>query len=137
LAGKHPTTTMNDDLIDTAGRILIAFLFLFQAVGAIGRFDFHAGRLRACKAPAPNFVLAAGIAMMLVGGSMVLFNIFSRYGAVLLLIFTIVATILFQNFWSIDDPARRREKRTSFMYNLAIIGGLLLVVSRGTRFGGW
>jgi putative oxidoreductase len=128
---------MYDDLIATAGQVLIAFLFLVQGVGAIGRFQFHAGRLRACKAPAPGLVLSVGLAMMLVGGSMVLLNVFSRYGAALLLVFTVAATILFQNFWSIEDAARRREKRTSFIYNLAIIGGLLLVISHGTRLGGW
>jgi len=122
--------------IETAGRIMIAALFLFQAFGALQRLDFHIGRLRSRRVPAPAIVLGFGLAMMLIGGAMVLVNIYAGIGAALLFVFTVTATVLFQNFWSIKEPDRRREKRTSFMYNLAIIGGILLVMARGAWLGG-
>lgn len=122
--------------IEAAGRMLVGVLFLFQGFGAFQRLDFHIGRLRSRHVPAPGVVLAFGLAMMLAGGAMVLVNFYAGIGAALLFVFTVTATVLFQNFWSIKEPDRRREKRTSFMYNLAIIGGILLVMARGRWLGG-
>jgi putative oxidoreductase len=117
-------------LIEMAGRIMIAFLFLFQGASAAAfRFGFHVERLRARRVPAPKFALVCGFAMMFIGGLMVLLDVFAAIGAGLLIAFTILATLLYQNFWSIEDPARRREKRSAFIYNVAIVGGLLLVVA--------
>lgn len=123
---------MYEYLIEMAGRILIAVLYIGQAMSATQRFDFHTCRLRDRGVPAPNAAFVIALAMMFVGGLSVLLNIVPRYGAALLLVFTITATILFQNFWSIRDPQLRRDKRKAFIYNLAIIGGLLLVFSRGS-----
>ncbi len=105
-------------MVETLGRVMIGGMFLFQGGGAIQRFDFHVGRLRTYNIPGAGFILCIGFAMMFTGGAMVVFNIFSAVGAMLLLVFTVTATILFQNFWSIDEPKRRREKRTSFHVQL-------------------
>jgi putative oxidoreductase len=118
-------------LLEVAGHILIGSVFLSQGLGALPRerFKFHSGRLRDCGIPAPDFVLACGLAMMLGGGLMVMLDIYAGIGAWLLLIFSIVATVLFQNFWVIEDHVARGGKRGSFFNNLAIIGGILLIIS--------
>lgn len=59
---------------------------------------------------------------------MVLLNLFPRYGAALLLVFTITATVLFQNFWAIKEPKERRERVSNFLNNVAIMGGILLLI---------
>lgn len=117
--------------LQIVGQVLIGSLFLAQGLGALSRarFKFHSGRLAERRIPTPEFVLVCGLAMMLAGGIMVMLDIFSAVGALLLLIFSIVATVLFQNYWSIKDPVTRRSKRSSFFNNLAIIGGLLLILA--------
>jgi putative oxidoreductase len=125
---------MNVDVassIETVGRAFIAALFLHQGYYAmIKRYGFHTERLRSRKFPVPSLVLAIGFAMMFGGAGMMLLNIYAGVGAVFLLIFSVLATVLFQNFWTIKEPERRAEKRASFMFNLAVIGGILMVIAR-------
>ena len=111
------------------GHVLVGSVFISQAVGTLppGRFANHANKLRDKGFPLPNIVLACGLAIMLAGGTMVIFDVYARSGAWMLIGFTVIATILYQNFWSIADPARRREKRGTFFNNLAILGGLFLI----------
>jgi putative oxidoreductase len=114
-----------------AGHVFIALLFIIQGLGALPRerFAFHTKRLRERLIPGPAFVLICGLAMMLAGGLMVMLDIYAQVGARMLIVFTVVATLLFQNFWTISDPVRRREKRGTFFNNLAVLGGLLLLVA--------
>jgi uncharacterized membrane protein YphA (DoxX/SURF4 family) len=119
-------------LLEIAGYVLIGSVFISQAVATLSpdRFQFHASKLRDKRIPAPAFVLGCGLAMMLSGGLMVMLDVYPRVGASMLIFFTVVATFLYQSFWTFKDPARRREKRSSFFNNLAILGGLLLIVSQ-------
>ena len=118
-------------LIETVGYALVGAVFISQSVGTLSRdrFNFHAKKLRDKGSPVPELVLGCGLAMMLTGGFMVIFDVYPRIGASMLLFFSVVATLLYQSFWTFTDPARRREKRSSFFNNLAIIGGLLLILS--------
>lgn len=125
---------MNVDVIgvmEALGRILIAALFVHHGYHALTkRFSFHTERLRSLHFPLPAATLALGFAMMFGGGALVTLNIYTTVGALLLLVFSIVATVLFQNFWSIKDPDQRAQRRASFMFNLAVIGGILMVIAR-------
>jgi putative oxidoreductase len=111
------------------GHILVGSVFISQAVGTLppARFANHAKKLHDKGFPLSNLVLACGLAIMLAGGGMVILDIYAGIGAWMLIGFTVIATSLYQNFWSIDDPARRREKRGTFFNNLAILGGLCLI----------
>lgn len=113
------------------GYVLVGCVFISQAVGTLPRprFANHAKKLREKGFPLANLVLACALTMMLTGGAMVIVDVFPRIGSSMLIVFTIVATLLYQNFWSIEDPVRRREKRGTFFNNLAILGGLVLIAS--------
>lgn len=112
------------------GHIFVGSVFIVQAVGTLPklRFENHANKLREKGFPLHNLVLASALAMMLAGGAMVMLDVYAVIGAWMLIAFTVIATLLYQSFWTIADPARRREKRGTFFNNLAILGGLLLIV---------
>ena len=116
-------------LIQIAAHIMIAFLFLSRGIGAIPRFDHHAERLATRNVPAPRFVLVCGLAIMLAGGTMVLADLYAGLGSWLLVVFTLAANVLYHDYWSIEDAARRRSQRNSFYNNVAVMGGLLLVTA--------
>ncbi len=118
-----------NSILTILGHVLVGSVFISQAVGTLppARFANHANKLRDKGFPLPEIVLACGLAIMLVGSAMVILDVYARIGALMLIGFTIIATILYQNFWSISDPARRREKRGTFFNNLAILGGLFLI----------
>ena len=55
----------------------------------------------------------------------------TRYAAVLLLIFTLIAALLAHNYWTVADPGMHRNQYIHFWKDIAIVGGLLFVFIRG------
>jgi uncharacterized membrane protein YphA (DoxX/SURF4 family) len=78
----------------------------------------------------PNILAIAAGALEVVGGLMIAFNIGARWFAALLIMFTIVATGFGHQFWT-KDGAERVSDIDHFLKNLAIIGGLLMVMGMG------
>jgi putative oxidoreductase len=66
-----------------------------------------------------------------VGGLLIAFNIATRSAATVLVLFTIVATYNFHAFWTMSGEAMQNNMN-HFMKNLAIIGGLLIMVVLGS-----
>lgn len=112
------------------GHILVGSVFLSQALGTLPRRRFagHSKKLQQRGLPVPNFVLGCALTMMLAGGVMVVVDVYSDVGAILLIVFTLIATYLYQNFLSVEDVEERRKRRGAFFNNLAILGGLFLVI---------
>lgn len=113
-------------LIKVLAHAMIAFLFLYRGAAAIPRFDHHKARLAAKSIPAAGFVLACGLGLMLVGGSLVLLDAYTLVGAAMLIVFTIAANIVYHDFWTVPEPDKRRRERNSFYNNVAVMGGVLL-----------
>ena len=118
-------------VLQLAGYVLVGAVFISQGLGALPRERFQANvkRLGDKHIPAPAAVLICGLALMLCGGVMVVLDFYAKIGAWMLIFFTVFVTFLYQSFWTFKDPIRRREKRGTFFNNLAILGGLLLIVS--------
>ena len=109
---------------------MIAFLFVYRCFTAMPRFEEHSGQLANRGVPAPGAALCAGLAMMLLGGLSVLLDIYAAVGASVLIAFTILANLLYHDFWNREDnwPERNRALYT-FCNNIAVIGGLILVAT--------
>ncbi|MDC0033524.1 DoxX family protein [Alphaproteobacteria bacterium] len=112
------------------GHAMIAFLFIFRALTAIPRFADHVMRLTKKNVPFPSFSLAVGFGMMLVGGLSVLLDVYTEIGANVLIAFTVLANVLYHDFWNHkDDWAERNRALYVFCNNTAVIGGLVLVAT--------
>jgi len=81
-----------------------------------------------------GWFLSAATICELLGGVLVLFGIGARFGAFLLIIFLIPTTVLFHAFWMLHPPERDLQT-VMFMKNLAILGGLFVVLAFGSGFG--
>lgn len=66
----------------------------------------------------------------ILGALLLLFGIKEKLGAVLLVIFLIPMTILMQHFWFVEG-SERETQILLFLHNLAILGGLLIVILHG------
>ncbi|MBS0624815.1 MAG: DoxX family membrane protein [Verrucomicrobia bacterium] len=82
--------------------------------------------------PWTSILLLFGILMELGGGLLVLLGIREKLGAGLLLLFMIPATVLCHQFWFIDGSAREIQT-VMFLKNLAIMGGLIMVMIHGAQ----
>ncbi len=113
------------------GRILIAPLFLLSGFHKITGFSSVAAIMAKVGMPFPEVFVIGAIAFELGGAIMVLLGWHARWGALLLVLFTIPATLLFHNFWAVD-AAQYSGQLNHFMKNLAILGGLVYVMAAGS-----
>ena len=115
--------------LQVAGQILIAVLFLGTGlVNATTKVQQHVDRMVAMNIPAARLVLWVGFAMQFAGGAMVLVDVWTGAGAILLIVFTILASAIFHRFWLVDDPLRRHFHVSFLFSNCAVVGGLLLLI---------
>ncbi len=113
-----------------AGRALLALIFVLSGFGKIFDWSGTAAYMAAKGMPLIPLFLAGAIAVEVLGGLSVLLGFQARWGALALFLFLVPTTLIFHNFWALADMERRIQM-IMFLKNLAIMGGLLLVVSRG------
>lgn len=124
--------TILPQLINLIGRMLLASVFLMTAlVNKIPEFHHVAEQMAQEGVPFPRLMLVGAIVFLLAGSLSLIAGFKARAGAVLLLIFTISGTYFFHHFWTYTDPAQMQEHLKSFMKNLSIVGGLLLIAANG------
>ncbi len=110
--------------------LMIAFLFVFRAIHAMPTFAHHAERFRDRGVPFPGLVLAGGFATMLTGGAMVALDFHAWIGAIMLIVFIVMANFLYHDFWAMEPGSQKRDThRNIFCNNIAVMGGLVLVIA--------
>ncbi len=145
----HNKKTQLKNFIDLLGRILLSFIFLYEAYDSIfffketkAKMDFYGLIWQ------PDFLLYAAILLLVLGGLMILTGYRASFGAFLLLLYWVPVTFIVHDFWNIpleckmtvDCPqlqmngseVYRRLQGVMFMKNLTIIGGLLMVMVNGS-----
>ncbi len=124
-------------LLALLGRCMLVTIFLMAAIGQkIPKFSDVAGYMAAEGVPAPKIMLAGAIAFLIVGSISVAIGFKARIGAGLLMVFLILATYYFHDFWTIinQDMAAQQEKQEQmiqFMKNLSMAGAMLLIIGNG------
>ncbi len=123
-------TPRQQDLLTLAGRILIALLFVPAGFGKIAGFQGTAGYIASVGLPLPQVGVALAIVVELGLGLLLLAGYRTRLSALVLAVFTVVAGVIFHNYWA--APADQvMMQQINFYKNLAISGGLLAFVAFG------
>lgn len=114
----------------TAGKLMLCSLFL--VTGALNcippRPKDHIERMTGFGVPMPAFAFWFGITMEFVGCALVLTGWHASIGVWLLIAFTAIAGAMFHRFWLVNDPMRRHQLRIALLNNVAVIGGLLVLL---------
>ena len=112
------------------GRILLALMFLGAGISKFGGLDGTAGYIASAGLPLPKLLAIATAALEVVAALMLIIGWQARWAALGLAAFTLLATVLFHNYWAM--PAEQQfTQQLMFMKNLAISGGLLVVFAFG------
>jgi putative oxidoreductase len=120
-------------IVAVLGRILLCAIFLMSAVGnKIPNFQAVAGKMANEGVPAPQVMLAGAIVFLIAGSLSVILGYKARIGAALLLVFLVLATYYFHDFWTVSDPQAQQEQMIQFLKNLGLMGAMLLVIANGT-----
>jgi len=122
------------DLFALAARLLLAPMFLIAGVGKLTGFAGTVGYMQSKGVPATAALAVLALVVELVGGLSLVLGWKTRWGALALAGFTLVATAIFHAFWA--APADQAMVQTLFfLKNLAVTGGLLAVAAFGP--GAW
>lgn len=118
-------------MIEIIAQILIATLFIGTGIiNAVWRRGNIIPRMGQLGVPFPALSLYFGFVMQFIGGFMILFDWHAAYGAIILIIFTLMAAAIFHRFWEMADPYKYDTHRQFVFNNGAVIGGLLFIIAR-------
>lgn len=126
-------TTLRREGADAAmlvGRLCLAAIFLSSGLGKIGGFGGFAGMLASQGLPVPMLAALVGVVLEAGGAVLVMLGLFTRPAAAGLILFTIAATLIAHDFWTLEGSERSMQQ-IQFMKNLGLIGGFLLLIGSG------
>jgi len=113
------------------GRLMIATIFLMSAVGnKIPNFNDVAAYMASEGVPMPQVALAGAIVFLIVGSLSVIAGFKIRLGAALLLVFLVLATYFFHDFWKFEGQEQQMQM-IQFMKNLSLMGTMVFLMANG------
>lgn len=123
---------MKHNLTDLVARILLGLIFLLAGIGKIGSgfgmgYGYEATQGFMESMGVPGILLLPTIIVEVVGGLALILGFKTRWAAAVLAAFTLLAGFLFHL-----DLADQGQT-THLLKNLALTGGLLLLVLHGAR----
>lgn len=119
------------------GRVMLATIFLMSALGKkIPDFAGTVEYMTANGVPMPNIMLVGAIAFLVVGGVSIVIGYHARVGAGLLIVFLVLATYYFHDFWTYAaDSTDFQMQMIQFMKNMGLAGAMLMIVANGPGSG--
>ncbi len=118
------------DGVVLVARVLIGVVFLTSGFGKLTGLEAFTASLARQGVPFTTIMAPVGAAVELFGGVALVLGVGTRYAALLMVLFVIVATLISHRFWELEGAVRATQ-RVQFMKNVAIDGGLLLLFVTG------
>jgi putative oxidoreductase len=125
-----PATTSMQDKVLLAARLLVTPLFIYSGIGKILAFGVTASRLPGGEGGFGSFLAAGSIAIELGASLALILGIYTRCAALALIVFTVLATLMFHNFWT-SPPAAVTAQTINFLKNLGLIGLFAMIAAFG------
>ncbi len=117
-----------------AGRLLLAALFLPAGLSKLVGFAGTVGYISSVGLPMPQVAAVVALIVEIVGGLVLIAGYRTRVAALVLAVFTIVASVFFHNYWAVPAEAQMVQQLL-FFKNIAVVGGLLTLAAWGP--GAW
>lgn len=119
-----------NNALNLIGRLLIVALFLPAGIAKLTGFEGTVGYIASVGLPLPAAAAAAALVVEIVGSLALIAGFYTRIAALVLAVFTLVATYFFHAFWA-AAPEQAFVQQLMFFKNIAVVGGLLVLVSSG------
>lgn len=116
------------------GRLLLALLFLPAGIMKMGGFAGTVGYIGSKGLPMPELGAVIAIVVEVAGSLALIAGFGTRFAALALSLFTLVATFVFHNFWGVPAD-QAMVQQLMFYKNIAVVGGLLVLAAHGA--GAW
>lgn len=119
------------NIASVAARVMIALIFFMSAVGnKIPKFRQVTQAMAAEGVPIPQVSLLGAILFLLVGSASIIVGYRTEIGAALLLVFLVLATFFFHDFWNFEGD-QQQQQMIQFMKNLSLMGTMLFLIVNG------
>jgi putative oxidoreductase len=117
--------------LEESGKWLLVGFFLVSGLANLtkARIADHVERMRVFGTPFPAALFWLGIALQFTGCALVIADWHPALGVACFIVFTVAATAIFHRFWQKSDRMQRNLSRLSLLANIAILGGLLLLLA--------
>lgn len=125
-----------ESAISLLGRVFMAWLFIPAGISKIMGFSGSVAYAQSVGMPLPELGVFVGLCIEVLGGLMLLVGFKTRYAALFLAVFTLVAGFMFHAYWSLPADQAMMQK-IMFNKNIAIVGGLLAFVAWGAGSWSW
>lgn len=116
------------------GRLLLALLFLPAGWGKLTGFAGSVGYTASGGVPMPEIATALALVVEIGGALALIFGLGTRWAALVLAFFTLVASFYFHKYWAVPADQVMMMK-LMFFKNMAVVGGLLGLAAWGA--GAW
>jgi putative oxidoreductase len=116
------------DIVELAGRLVFAGLFLFYAVQHATQFQGYSAFAGARGTPFPRLAVGVTGVMLAVGGAFVALGLWADLGALILVIFLVPVAFVIHPFWRFEG-AERASEQAVFLKDLALGGAALALIA--------
>ncbi len=111
------------------GRALVALIFIVSGLGKIAGFEATREMMAGVGFPMPGLFLVGAILIEVIGGLALFFGYRVQWAAGLLIIFLVLATLIFHIPY-LGDQAQSQMQTVQVLKNLAILGALISFMTR-------
>ncbi len=115
---------------ELVGRIMLAAIFVLSGVMKLADFEGALGHMQSQGIPYAGALLMIAAIVEILGGLSIMTGFLTRLGAVARFLYLIPVTLLMHGFWNFAGPERIAQS-AQFMKNVAIMGGLLVLMAHG------
>jgi putative oxidoreductase len=124
--------SLGESIAPLLGRLVMAWFFLIQAYQYARDWHATALLLSMKDLPAPPVLLLVALIGIVLGSFSLLLGFCTRAGALALFAITIAATVTMHDYWHLVATTARSADFDIFARNIAIAGGLLMLVGMGS-----
>ena len=125
----------NADILILIGRIMLAWVFVGVAYGAMINFAGSLAYFTSQKLYPPELWTWIALLLELLISVSLILGIGTRYGAILVFVFVLIATAIAHRYWEFPAGPQQIGQYNNFLKNISIMGGALAIfVTGGGRF---
>jgi putative oxidoreductase len=111
-------------------RLLVTPLFIYSGIGKILAFGLTASRLPGGEGGLGSFMAAGSIAIELGCATALILGIWTRWAAIVLAAFTILAALMFHQFWAVPAP-QVQGQTINLLKNVGLVGAFVMIAVFG------
>jgi uncharacterized membrane protein YphA (DoxX/SURF4 family) len=120
---NHQFTIMK--FIPLIGRLLFSTIFMYTSISKFS--DYFVYEAQSKGIPFSSLLIPLVGIFEFVAGLSILFGCLSKWGAWIIVILLLPITLVMHDFWNIEDPVLYQLTMMTFMKNISILGGALMI----------